>query len=81
MGHYDDQNAFLLTQTILAKEGIAKRPKKDVKNQPKFMTRKYTVDGVRICKEVFKSAFPVYSAGLGTILQSYGKDPNELTKN
>lgn len=66
---------------MLAKKGIAKTSRKDVNSQPKFMVCIYTINGMGVCQEYFKSVFLVCKGRLRRMLQSYDKDPNELAKN
>ena len=63
---------------MLAKKGIAKTSRKDVNSQPKFMVCIYTINGMGVCQEYFKSVFLVCKGRLSRMLQSYDKDKSRL---
>ena len=50
-------------------------------SEPKTKMRVYTVKGVSLWKEVFKTTFNTSNGRLGRLLQSHGKNPEALHKD
>ena len=80
IGDYDRQNAFLLTLVKTVDKATTKCPKKGVKSKPRSKTRQYTINGIDVCKEVFKAVFSISNGRLGRLLLAHDRNPNEIPK-
>ena len=81
MGDLDDQNAHLLTLINSMEKKVSKTPKTGVKSRPKSKMRCYTINGIDVCKEVFKSTFHVSNGRLSRVLSQKDANPSVIPKD
>ena len=81
IGDYNAQNAYLLTLVNRVEKKRIVLQKEGVTSEPKTKMRVYTVKGVSLWKEVFKTTFNTSNGRLGRLLQSHGKNPEALHKD
>ena len=81
IGDYNAQNAYLLTLVNSVEKKRVVLQKEGVTSEPKTKMRVYTVKGVSLWKEVFKTTFNTSNGRLGRLLQSHDKNPEALHKD